>query len=135
MQLRATEVGIFEDYDDEQAIDVGIAWVDEDGTPHSLSFQRCTAEPEEQDIRAGMDSYCVCTERGLTVYGCLQTVQLESGMLTLVFVAEDADIFGIPGSVTIDLRYAGVDEAIIADRLRDVLDWGSPARRPVLLGL
>ncbi len=50
--------------------------VDGAGVRTSFSNQRSTYEPDKQEVRSGMDSYCVSTERGVTVYGCLRGVQL-----------------------------------------------------------
>ncbi|MER6663600.1 Imm10 family immunity protein [Amycolatopsis japonica] len=135
MRLAAAEVGFFEDYEDEEALEVGVAGVDESGTPRSFSFQRSTYEPDEQEIRSGMDSYNVSTERGLTVYGCLRGVRLSEMVLTLEFSAEDAEILEISTPVEVNLSEAGMDEENLARKLREILDWGSPEKRPDLVGL
>ncbi|MFI6304025.1 Imm10 family immunity protein [Amycolatopsis thailandensis] len=135
MRLAAAEVGFFEDHEDEEALEVGVAGVDESGTPRSFSFQRSTYEPDEQEIRSGMDSYNVSTERGLTVYGCLRGVRLSGMVLTLEFSAEDAEILEISTPVEVNLTEARVDEENLSRKLREILDWGSPEKRPDLIGL
>ncbi|MEU3763826.1 Imm10 family immunity protein [Amycolatopsis keratiniphila] len=135
MRLAAAEVGFFEDYEDEEALEVGVAGVDESGTPRSFSFQRSTYEPDEQEIRSGMDSYNVSTERGLTVYGCLRSVRLSEMVLTLEFSAEDAEVLEISTAVEVNLSEAQMDEGNLARKLREILDWGSPEKRPDLVGL
>jgi hypothetical protein len=42
-----------------------------------------------------MDSCCVSTERGFTVYGCLRSVRLTGALLTLQFTVEDAEILDV----------------------------------------
>ncbi|MFE0811773.1 Imm10 family immunity protein [Streptomyces sp. NPDC058848] len=135
MRLTAAEVGFFEDYEDEEALEVGIAGVDESGVSRSFSVQRSTYEPDEQEIQSGMDSYNVSTERGLTVYGCLRSVRLSDGVLNLEFAAEDAEILEVSTSVEVNLREARVDEGELLRKLREILDWGSPEKRPNLMGL
>ncbi|MFD5004940.1 Imm10 family immunity protein [Streptomyces mutabilis] len=135
MRLTAAEVGFFEDYEDEEALEVGIAGVDESGVSRSFSVQRSTYEPDEQEIQSGMDSYNVSTERGLTVYGCLRSVRLSNGVLNLEFAAEDAEILEISTPVEVNLREARVDEEELLRKLREILDWGSPEKRPDLIGL
>lgn len=135
MRLTAAEVGFFEDYDDEEALEVGFAGVDESGVPRSFSIQRSTYEPDEQEIQSGMDSYNVSTERGFTVYGCLRGVRLSNLVLTLEFTAEDAEILEISTPVEVNLREAQVDEENMSRKLREILDWGSLAKRPELVGL
>ncbi|WP_208635986.1 Imm10 family immunity protein [Amycolatopsis thailandensis] len=133
--MAAAEIGFFEDHEDEEALEVGVAGVDESGTPRSFSFQRSTYEPDEQEIRSGMDSYNVSTERGLTVYGCLRGVRLSGMVLTLEFSAEDAEILEISTPVEVNLTESRVDEENLSRKLREILDWGSPEKRPDLVGL
>ncbi|WP_433571574.1 Imm10 family immunity protein [Streptomyces sp. CA-251247] len=135
MRLTASEVGFFEDYEDEEALEVGLAGVDEAGAPRSFSIQRSTYEPDEQEIQSGMDSYNVSTERGFTVYGCLRSVRLSNLVLALEFTAEDAEILEISTPVEVNLSEAQVDEGNLSRKLREILDWGSLEKRPELVGL
>ncbi|MGV9391138.1 Imm10 family immunity protein [Streptomyces olivaceus] len=135
MRLSATEVGFFEDYEDEEALEVGVAGVDDSGVPRSFSIQRSTYEPDEQEIQSGMDSYNVSTERGFTVYGCLRSVRFSDMVLALEFTAEDAEILEISTSVEVGLREAQVDEGELSRKLREILDWGSLEKRPDLIGM
>lgn len=135
MRLTATEVGFFEDYEDEEALEVGVRGIDEAGARRSFSIQRSTYEPDEQEVQSGMDSYNVSNEQGFTVYGCLRRVQLNGTLLALEFTAEDAEILEISAVVEVDLRDSGVDIAILSPKLSEILDWGSPEKRPELIGL
>ncbi|MEV5581614.1 Imm10 family immunity protein [Streptomyces parvus] len=135
MRLTASEVGFFEDYEDEEALEVGLAGVDEAGAPRSFSIQRSTYEPDEQEIQSGMDSYNVSTERGFTVYGCLRSVRFSNLVLTLEFTAEDAEILEISTPVEVNLGEAQVDEGNLSRKLREILDWGSLEKRPELIGM
>ncbi|HWU07577.1 MAG TPA: Imm10 family immunity protein [Streptomyces sp.] len=135
MRLTATEVGFFEDYEDEEALEVGLAGVDEAGVPRSFSIQRSTYEPDEQEVQSGMDSYNVSTERGFTVYGCLRSVRFSNLVLALEFTAEDAEILEISTPVEVNLSEAQVDEENLSRKLREILDWGSLEKRPELIGM
>ncbi|MFD0206070.1 MULTISPECIES: Imm10 family immunity protein [Saccharothrix] len=135
MRLTAVEIGFFEDYEDEQALEVGIAGVDDDGVWRSFSIQRSTYEPDEQEVQSGMDSYNISTERGFTVYGCLRRVRLTDSLLTLEFVGEDADILEIATPVEVAIGGSEVDRESLSRKLREILDWGSREKRPELIGL
>ncbi|MFH9607486.1 Imm10 family immunity protein [Streptomyces sp. NPDC017448] len=135
MRLTATEVGFFEDYEDEETLEVGVSGMDESGVPRSFSIQRSTYEPDEQEIQSGMDSYNVSTERGFTVYGCLRSVRFSHMVLTLEFTAEDAEILEISTTVEVNLNEAQVDAENFSRKLREIVDWGSPGKRPDLIGL
>ncbi|WP_207897219.1 Imm10 family immunity protein [Amycolatopsis pittospori] len=135
MRLTAVEVGYFEDYEDDETVEVGIAGVDGAGVRRSFSIQRSTYEPDEQEVRSGMDSYCVSTERGVTVYGCLRGVRLTGAQLTLEFTAEDAAILDVPIAVEADLSGSRTDDVVLSGRLREILAWGAHDKRPELIGL
>jgi hypothetical protein len=135
MRLTAIEVGFFEDYEDEEALEVGISGIDDAGVQRSFSIQRSTYGPDEQEVQSGMDSYNVSNEQGFTVYGCLRRVRLNSAMLDLEFTAEDAEILGISAVVEVDLRDSGVDIKNLSMKLREILDWGALEKRPELIGL
>ncbi|WP_197043692.1 Imm10 family immunity protein [Saccharothrix sp. NRRL B-16314] len=134
MRLNAVQLGFFEDYEDEEALEVGISGIDDAGVRRSFSIQRSTYQPDEQEIRSGMDSYNVSTERGLTVYGCLRRVHITGAVLTLEFTAEDAEVLEVPTPVKVDLSGPEVDDADLAGKLRDILDWGAREKRPELIG-
>lgn len=135
MRLTATEVGFFEDYEDEEALEVGVSGIDDAGVRRSLSIQRSTYEPDEQEVQSGMDSYNVSNEQGFTVYGCLQRVQLNGTLLSLEFTTEDAEILETSAVVEVDLRDSGVDIANLSTKLSEILDWGAREKRPELIGL
>ncbi|MGW6396564.1 Imm10 family immunity protein [Streptomyces sp. NPDC055103] len=135
MRLTATEVGFFEDYEDEEALEVGVSGIDDAGVRRSLSIQRSTYEPDEQEVQSGMDSYNVSNEQGFTVYGCLRRVQLNGTLLALEFTTEDAEILETSAVVEVDLRDSGVDIANLSTKLSEILDWGAHEKRPELIGL
>ncbi|MET9225020.1 Imm10 family immunity protein [Lentzea sp. NPDC003310] len=130
MRLTSAEIGYFEDLEDEEVLEVAVAGLDESGARRSFSIQCSTGEPDEQDVQYGMDTHCVSTERGATLYGCLRAVLLEGTVLTLEFVAEDAEVLEIAPSVEVELGDADVTE--LGGRLHDLLERGASAKRPDL---
>lgn len=125
VRLTAIEVGFFEDYEDEEALEVGVSGIDDAGVRRSFPIQRSAYEPDEQEVQSGMDSYNISNEQGFTVYGCLRRVQLNGTLLVLEFTAEDAEILGISALVEVDLRDSGVDITNLSTKLREILDWGT----------
>lgn len=136
MRLSAVQVGYFEDYEDEEALEVAIAGIDESGVRRTFSFQRSSfGEPDEQDVGNGMDSYNVSTERGATVYGGLRTVRLVDLRLSLEFAPEDAQALGIVAPVEVDLGDADVNMLDFSAKLRNILEWGAEEKWPEIIGL
>lgn len=129
MRLSAVQVGVFDD----GVLDVGFRGVDEAGVRRSLSVQRSVCGPDAQDVAGGVDLYCVCTELGLTTYGCLQRVRIEGAVLTLELEPTDAEILLIPDRVELELGGSGVDVEIMLARLRDIVEWGAIAKRPLVV--
>lgn len=137
MRLTQTDVGFFCDYDEEEVLEVGLQGIDEGGSQRSFSIQRSTYPPDEQDVQNGMDSYCVSTERGLTLYGCLSIMRIRDSILALEFREEDARILGSEVLVEFEIGKSGesrIDRAELARKLREVLDWGAEEKRPELVG-
>ncbi|THV35246.1 Imm10 family immunity protein [Glycomyces buryatensis] len=137
MRLTQTEVGFFDDYDGEEVLEVGLQGTGESGSQRSFSIQRSTYQPDEQDVQNGMDSYCVSTERGLTLYGCLSSVCIGDSLLTLEFREEDARILGSEILVEFEIGKSDesrIERAELARKLREVLDWGAEDKRPELVG-
>lgn len=54
-----------------------------DGTGMRLEIQRAL-EFDEQDRATGMDTYCLCTERGATHYGGVVSWRLEHDVLEVL---------------------------------------------------
>ena len=135
MRLTAAEVGIFEDYGDDETLEVGIAGVDGAGVRRSFSIQRSTYEPDDQEVRAGMDSYCVSTERGFTVYGCLRSVRLTGALLTLQFAVEDAEVLAKTETSPDRVHYLAQLQQWFSGPIlvtsSEALEW--PAVRPVVV--
>ncbi|MEV6200074.1 Imm10 family immunity protein [Streptomyces sp. NPDC051771] len=56
----------------------------EDEESFALEFQSLVEEPDEQNVRLGMDSYCVVTPDQNTAY-CVRTVELSGDLLQVTF--------------------------------------------------
>ena len=74
------------------------------GSGWALFFQRTDYEPDEQDIRWGMNSYCLTTGGGLTVYGGLRRAELDGDVLRLTLSGGAADVLRLAEVVTVRLE-------------------------------
>ena len=108
-----------------------------DGSGRALLFQAATYEPEEQDVRGGMDTYCITNSDGSAVeYGGLRQAQLVGNELSLFFAAETARAFGIDHEVKVRFE---VDESAFRE-FKDgfpqvvLVPWGRADQVPTLSG-
>lgn len=108
-----------------------------DGSGWALLFQAATYEPEEQDVRGGMDTYCITDSDGSAVeYGGLRQAQLVSNELSLHFNPETARAFGFDDEVKVRFE---VDESALRE-FKDgfpqvvLVPWGRADQVPRLSG-
>ena len=73
---------------------------------------------DEQDSLLGMETYALSTDDGATVYGGVESAELEGPSLKLRLRAESAAALGLPS----DLRLRFADQAA-ADDARAELRW------------
>ncbi|MFD5768378.1 Imm10 family immunity protein [Streptomyces sp. NPDC127049] len=71
----------------------------EDEESFVLEFQSFVEEPDEQNVRLGMDSYCVVTPDQNTAYGCVRTVELSGDLLRVTFDPAYLDELGLDDPV------------------------------------
>src|SRR5215831_6783242 len=84
------------DEDDSEVYAIGIR---ETGAPDSwsLSFMECYDAEDPQEIRLGLDTYCLVVDPGqATHYGGVRECQLDGGRLRLALSREAAESLGIP---------------------------------------
>lgn len=62
-------------------------------------------------------------------------MSVSGALLTLQFAVEDAEVLDVATPVEVDLSGSGVDGVDLPGRLREILDWGAPEKRPELIGL
>jgi hypothetical protein len=74
----------------------------------SLSF-------DEQDVAAGMDTYCLVRDAGATHYGGVESWGVGDGILTLNFREQAATMLELPAEVNISV--AASDEAPLREHL------------------
>jgi hypothetical protein len=108
-----------------------------DGRGCALLFQAATYEPEEQDERGGMDTYCITNGDGSAVeYGGLRQAQLVGNELSLHFTPETARTFGFDDEVKVRFE---VDESALRE-FKDgfpqvvLVPWGRADQVPTLSG-
>lgn len=122
MRYIARSVGFEENVED----DFRDVWFAEnlDGSGRSISFQRTIHSVDQDEVEMGLDSYCVSTQEGATIYGPVRAVHFDHGVLIFSFDTEDASILGLDETVEIELAVAEAEIDGIRAELRDVLDWG-----------
>ncbi|MFJ3906349.1 Imm10 family immunity protein [Streptomyces sp. NPDC090025] len=115
---------------------------DEEG--FALQFQGGFGEPDDQDVRLGMDSYCVVTPDQSTAYGCVRRVELEGNVLRITFDPADVDELGLdelgldglcPDEPVVEavLRAPADDVARMREALTRILAYGRADARPVFI--
>ena len=98
-----------------------------------LMIQRTTYEPEEQDIRAGLDTYCL-VNGALVDYGGVVRATRTGAVLDLELTAGAAEVLRLDERLRIHLDgEEGAVETFFTG-LRRVLDWGRADARPELVG-
>lgn len=108
---------------------------DEDGE-FVLLFQCGSAEPGEQEISTGTDTYCVVTAGQGTSYGGVAAASLADGVLRLTFTDAALEPLGLPEAdleVVLDTDPASLHR--FGAGLARVLAYGRSSARPVLHGL
>ena len=121
--------------DDEDCSVAGIAECD-DGSGRSLVFQAGAEPPDDQDVRLGMDTYCLVTEHHGTAYGCVRELTVDGDRMRVVL---DSDALGDLGlsDAEIEIRLAVQPASIDAlpNSLARILTYGRPNAQPALLQL
>lgn len=128
MSFRARQVGV--DHDGE-VLTAGVAEDRDDGA--QLVFMRMLDEPDEQDVRTGMDSYCVVTADQGTAYGAVTEIGMRASVLRVVFAPDKLQALGLSDpqvEVTLDADAEVVEE--FKEALKRILDYGRPEARPSL---
>jgi hypothetical protein len=121
--------------DDEDCLVAGIAEHD-DGTGRSLIFQAGVEPPDDQDIRLGMDTYCVVTENHGTAYGCVRELTIDADRMHVVVSTESLNTLGLDDA-DIRIQLAVQPETIDALRvhLRRILTYGRSGAQPTPMRL
>ncbi|MFF5504085.1 Imm10 family immunity protein [Streptomyces roseolus] len=105
----------------------------EDEESFALEFQGGIEEPDEQDVRLGMDSYCVVTPDQNTAYGCLRAVELEGDLLRVTFDPARLDDLGLEDPVVEVVLDAPAEDVVrMREALQRILAYGRPDALPVV---
>lgn len=123
----------FEHDEDDEVVEAGFA-EGADGSGFALVFQRTDYEPDEQDIRLGMDTYCLTTGDGRTHYGGLLAADLDGGRLTLRLSRDAAETIGITEVTTVRLDVDAASLSALKNGLPQVVNWGRSEEIPTLRG-
>lgn len=106
----------------------------EDEESFALEFTCGVEEPDEQDVRLGMDSYCVVTPDQNAAHGCVRTVELEGNLLRVTFDPAALDDLELDDPVVEAVLNAPAEDiARMRDALIHVLAYGRPAALPIVI--
>ncbi|MFY9773520.1 MAG: Imm10 family immunity protein [Trebonia sp.] len=111
------------DYDSDLYV-VAIRETDAPGS-WSLSFTECRDGDDPQEIRLGMDTYCLVVDPGqATHYGGVRECELDGGRLHLRLTEEAAGSLGMPADVTLALDLTPQQVDLLSRGLARVLTSG-----------
>ncbi|XSG77256.1 Imm10 family immunity protein [Herpetosiphon llansteffanensis] len=122
---------------------VGIDWIDDDilaivfaDDPEEpddyLELQRSFAEPDEQDIALGMDTYCISTAAGATTYGGITSFVIRGNQCTIDLAASAAAEIGI-AQYQIELNLTADDRPMLYEHIRQLFQAAPSAPQTLLL--
>ncbi|NUT98134.1 MAG: hypothetical protein HOY78_39595 [Saccharothrix sp.] len=107
MEITARSFGYVED-DEDEVLEAGFS-EHEDGSGLVLLLQATAHEPDEQEIRLGMDTYCLVSA-GRTHYGGLRRVERDGDLVRFSFDADAVEVLELPAELAV--RLDGPPEAV-----------------------
>ena len=121
--------------DDEYCLVAGVA-EREDGTGRTLLFQASHEAPDEQDVRLGMDTYCLVTENHATAYGCVRELTIDGDRMHVV-ISQDAltDLGLDDASILVQLAVEPQSVDVLREYLGRILTYGRSDARPAVMRL
>ncbi|GAA4946235.1 Imm10 family immunity protein [Actinoplanes utahensis] len=121
--------------DDEDCLVAGIA-ERADGTGRALIFQAGQEPPDDQDVRLGLDTYCLVTENHGTAYGCVRELTIDGDRLHLEVSADALDDLGLTDTaIRVRLAVPPASIEVLRDHLGRILIYGRADARPAVLRL
>jgi hypothetical protein len=121
--------------DDEYCLVAAIAERD-DSHGHALIFQAGHEPSDEQDVRLGMDTYCVVTENHGTAYGCVRELTLDGDRMDIVIGDEALAALGLDDpSIHVQLAVEAQSIEVLQDYLGRILTYGRVEAQPAVLRL
>ncbi|MCT7352694.1 Imm10 family immunity protein [Streptomyces sp. 15-116A] len=102
------------------------------GSGFVMLFQCCAEEPDEQDVRLGMDTHCLVTADQGTAYGCVRSAVLTGNVLRVSLDPSALDALGLEDpDIEAVLEAPAEDLAQFRQMLPRVLAYGREDARPV----
>jgi hypothetical protein len=104
---------------------------EDDSEGHTIDIQTNLDEPDESDVRLGMDTYYISIDEDQAVYGGVARCVMTPESISLVFSEAAAATFGMS---RVDARFAVSPERLseIAQHLQVIFTSGRPTERPEL---
>ncbi len=105
-------------------------------TSWSIIFMESDADPDDEDIEMGMDSYCIVVDPGqATWYGGVRECQLDGNQLSMTLDSDASVALGLAERTTLELLVSQDDLAMVRNGLKRVFSSGPLRERPVVAGL
>ncbi len=120
--------------DDSTTFVIGVR---ENTTPQAwgLAIFESEADPDDQDLGLGMDSYCLVVEPAhATTYGGVLECELRDTSLRLRLTSSAAGDLGLPADTTFPLKVDPAQLSTLRLGLRRVFTSGRPNSQPRLTG-
>ncbi|WP_426502824.1 Imm10 family immunity protein [Dactylosporangium sp. McL0621] len=116
--------------DDELCLVAAVAERD-DGTGRALIFQAGSEPPDDQDVRLGMDTYCLVTETHGTAYGCVRELSISGDRMRVVVAADAlADLDLDDTEIVVQLAADARSVEVFREYLARILMYGRPEAQP-----
>ncbi len=112
------EVAVQESPDEDMFV---VALAEEPGGEGRLLMFQLGLAFDEQDVALGQDTYCVCDERGATVYGGVTSWSLEDNLLTIRFNTKASTRLAIADECRLRLLVDSHSIDLVLEGLRRVL--------------
>jgi hypothetical protein len=99
-------------------------------------FQAAHEPPDEQEVRLGMDTYCLVTENHATAYGCVRELTIDGDRMHVVISQEALADLGLDdASIQVHLAVQPESVEVLREYLGRILTYGRPDARPAVLRL
>lgn len=110
-----------------------VAFEETEDHGHALFLMSDLEEPGDQEIKLGMDTYCLVNEHDVTFYGGIERAALEESVLELSLSQDAATALSLPRELTLRLDLDEETVDAVRDGLRWVLTFGNPMHHPALV--
>jgi hypothetical protein len=121
--------------DDEYCLVAAVSERD-DGAGRTLMFQAGDEPPDEQDVRLGMDTHCLVSEKQGIAYGCVRELTIEGDRMQVIIAPDALADLGIDDAeIRVQLAVEAHSVELLREYLGLILTYGRPEAQPAILRL